>query len=194
VSETTPAGGAERDGSIVVVNAESGKRMRSALFRDLILVAGAAALAALGVAATSCGMPALSWPAIAMTDLYLLSVLLVAAILSDVKERKTTPWKFLERILPTKTAGLFVAALLLAALVSGFAGLYLDLSSDQLSKPLDGPIDALYFSFVTITTVGFGDYAPVSAFAKVLVMGQLTSGTLLLFGGFSLLIASLSPD
>ena len=168
--------------------------MRSALKRDLVLVAGAATLAALGLTATICRIPALAWPALATTDLYLLCVLLVATIRSDAKQRGGTPWKHLACIVPTKTAGVFMAGFLLVALVAAFAGLYLDLSSDQLSRPLDGPIDALYFSFVTMTTVGFGDYTPVSADAKLLVMGQLTSGTLLLFGVFSLLIASLSPD
>ena len=168
--------------------------MRSTLKRDLVLVAGAATLAVLGMTATICRIPALAWPALATTDLYLLCVLLVATIRSDAKQRGGTPWKHLACIVPTKTAGVFMAGFLLVALVSAFAGLYLDLSSDQLSRPLDGPIDALYFSFVTMTTVGFGDYTPVSADAKLLVMGQLTSGTLLLFGVFSLLIASLSPD
>ncbi len=46
------------------------------------------------------------------------------------------------------------------------------------------PSDFIYFSFVTLTTVGYGDIAPVHPFARSLcnveaVIGQLYPATLL---------------
>ncbi len=48
---------------------------------------------------------------------------------------------------------------------------------------LDTPLDALYFSLVTMATVGFGDYVPnADPFVRGLVMAQIaTSLVLLLF-------------
>lgn len=45
--------------------------------------------------------------------------------------------------------------------------------------------EALYFSLVTLATVGFGDIVPVSAAARVLVAGQIVVGVLLLLFGFA---------
>lgn len=42
---------------------------------------------------------------------------------------------------------------------------------DAFSQPM-GILNSLYFSVVTFVTVGFGDIAPVSPIAKILVMGQ----------------------
>jgi Ion channel len=41
-------------------------------------------------------------------------------------------------------------------------------------------------------TVGYGDYVPLGKGAKLLIMGELVSGMLLLFGVFPLLISRLS--
>jgi hypothetical protein len=40
--------------------------------------------------------------------------------------------------------------------------------------------DALYFSFVTLTTIGYGDIAPVAPFARMLAIAEATVGTLYL--------------
>lgn len=45
--------------------------------------------------------------------------------------------------------------------------------------------EALYFSLVTLATVGFGDIVPLSAAARVLVAGQIVTGVLLLLFGFA---------
>jgi len=36
----------------------------------------------------------------------------------------------------------------------------------------DGVIDPFYFSFTTMSSVGYGDYSPKTRFAKALVMSQ----------------------
>lgn len=39
-----------------------------------------------------------------------------------------------------------------------------------------GPIDALYFSVVTLATVGFGDLAPTTDAAKLFTVGYILAG------------------
>jgi len=43
---------------------------------------------------------------------------------------------------------------------------------DSFSHTLTSLTDAIYFSFVTATTIGFGDFYPISAFNKWLVISQ----------------------
>jgi voltage-gated potassium channel len=37
----------------------------------------------------------------------------------------------------------------------------------------DNLVDPFYFSFTTMSSVGYGDYSPLTRLAKVLVMSQL---------------------
>ena len=56
-----------------------------------------------------------------------------------------------------------------------FASMYLGSSQthiDSFSKSLGSTTDAIYFSFVTATTTGFGDFYPVSNLNKWLVISQ----------------------
>jgi voltage-gated potassium channel len=48
--------------------------------------------------------------------------------------------------------------------------------------------ESLYFSIATISTVGYGDIAPASAVARVIVSGEIVLGVLLLLFGFSEII------
>lgn len=48
-----------------------------------------------------------------------------------------------------------------------------------------GFVDALYYSVATITTLGFGDIAPVSFLARALTGMEVVSGILMLLFGFS---------
>lgn len=99
--------------------------------------------------------------------------------------------------LPARTTALVTLPVLLGALIAAFGGLYLStrggvVDAQSPPEPLVGRLDALYFSCVTITTLGYGDFHPVSAAAKWMVMGELGSGILMLVGAVPLLIARLS--
>lgn len=69
------------------------------------------------------------------------------------------------------------AIVLYVGLLFVFAKVYLN----NIDKGIDDFFDALYFSFVTMTTVGYGEITPTSDFSKGAVLVQVTSG-LLLFG------------
>ena len=51
---------------------------------------------------------------------------------------------------------------------------------DQLTQQSPDQANLLYFSFVTLTTLGYGDLVPVTAFAKMLVLLTTLSGVLYL--------------
>ncbi len=126
--------------------------------------------------------------AIFLSDVYAFAVIFIAAKRSDGK------WPCTENILPTRTGGVFVAFSLLLAIIFGFGGMYLNTCSigAEIGCCLTKPLDALYFSSVTITTLGYGDYSPIHSTGKWLVIAELGSGLLLLFCIFPLLISRLS--
>ncbi|MDR3538160.1 MAG: potassium channel family protein [Acetobacteraceae bacterium] len=54
--------------------------------------------------------------------------------------------------------------------------------------------DALYYSVATITTLGFGDIAPLSMLVRALTGIEVVSGVLMLLFGFSEIMRSAGPD
>ncbi|GJN13074.1 hypothetical protein PR202_ga31408 [Eleusine coracana subsp. coracana] len=72
-----------------------------------------------------------------------------------------------------------VGVLLLAYLVAGTTAFYL--SMDHMSGDRTGSsvLDALYFSVVTMTTVGYGDIVPASDGAKLLACAFAFAGVAL---------------
>jgi hypothetical protein len=141
----------------------------------------------------------LSWyysgASIICIDIYLLAVLFSAAAKSDNKlEKESTREKFTSALIPEKRLGLFIFSKLLATLIFGFANLYLGLQNGVKTGTsyLTSFYDSVYFSMVTISTAGFGDFVPVTDTAKGFVMWEIASGVLLVAGGFGLLISRLS--
>lgn len=55
-------------------------------------------------------------------------------------------------------------------IVLSFAVLYS--SGDNMNKPFTNWFDPIYFSMVTSSSIGFGDYVPITTYAKVLVSIQ----------------------
>ena len=83
--------------------------------------------------------------------------------------------------------------LLLFAEIIAFADIYIwsgGVVSDAVK--LGNAVDAVYFSVVTITTLGYGDFHPINLPAKVAVMGELLCGIIMLVGAFPLLVGRLN--
>jgi hypothetical protein len=77
-----------------------------------------------------------------------------------------------------------IEALVISVVVAlvTFASLYLAMSGRDAAafdEPLDH-IGALYFTLTTLTTIGFGDIAPVSDSARVVVMVQMVVNVIVL--------------
>jgi hypothetical protein len=65
-----------------------------------------------------------------------------------------------------------------------FAVIYI--AGNYLNVPLKNAIDAIYFSFITSSTVGYGDFYPINATGKILALTQIFSSIsfLVLFFNF----------
>jgi voltage-gated potassium channel Kch len=123
------------------------------------------------------------------TDTYSALLLIEAALRSD--KDKSHLFK-----LPHRIWSVPVLFLLVCAFVCSFGSMYLASEGVQTSscKPdrLVNPVDAAYFSAVTITTLGYGDFVPVTTRARLLVMAELASGALLLLVAFPVLASRLA--
>jgi voltage-gated potassium channel len=70
---------------------------------------------------------------------------------------------------------IYVAGILIV-LVYGTVGTYLLGRSGNFNVNIDSPIEALYFTIVTISTVGYGDITPVTGLGRVFVIILIISG------------------
>jgi hypothetical protein len=152
---------------------------------DLVILMFSFLASSVGFASVFAGSRVLAWIAIAAADLYLISVLIVAAMLSDQDELpKRHKW---ERLLPhRRVAGLLIMALMMLAIVLGFAGLYVGTNVFPTSKT---SLDAFYISFFIM---GFSEFTPTAGYGQLVVLAQLFSGILLLAGAFPLLLSRIS--
>jgi hypothetical protein len=91
--------------------------------RDIVLIVIFSLVSATGMASVFLGCRFLARIVIVISDLYLFSVLLLAALRSD-DDGFLDKHSWITRFFPRKTTGIFVVALLFLAIVSGFAGLY----------------------------------------------------------------------
>lgn len=70
---------------------------------------------------------------------------------------------------------------LLSMLVIGFAAVYFALNHDHTQLAgLETRVDAVYFTVVTLSTVGFGDMHPTSQAARLVVTLQIVFNLLIL--------------
>lgn len=139
--------------------------------------------------------PIYSGVAVLCVNIYITAILFSAAIKSDIKlvEGSRTE-RFVTAILPKKRLGLVLFAFLLFVLVFGFANLYLGLKDGVKNGNLNlgGFFDSIYFSAVTITTIGDGVLVPASNAAKGIVMWELGSGILFFSCGLGVFLMRLS--
>jgi hypothetical protein len=160
--------------------------MSKEMRRDVRLVFIVFLLSAAGMASVFRGYRLLAWVVVASSDFYLFSVLLLAALLSDDEDfSKRHRWitAFLPR---TRTAGFLVVTLLIVAVISGFAGLYI---GTDVFLSVKTPLDALYISSFTLALT---DYSPKPGYGQLVVLAQLVSSILLVVALFPLLISRIS--
>jgi len=157
--------------------------------------------------------------AVLLCNLYLVSVLVEASLRAQ-QERKflggvpqPKPPRFME--FPAQGWTLLQVQFLMVVAIFGFANMYIksgdiryqgpptiveqadhkadgSSSSSAAPGPLVNRIDALYYSAVTLSTVGYGDFAPASKAARPLVVWQLGTAMLMLLGVFPLIVGRIS--
>jgi hypothetical protein len=153
--------------------------------RDIVLIVIFSSVSAIGMTSVFLGYRFLAWIAIVISDVYLFSVLLLAALRSE-DDGFLHRHSWITRFFPRKTTGIVVVTLLFLAIVSGFAGLYVGAEVFPSGKT---PLDALYISFFIM---GFTDYSPAPGYGQLVVIAQLVSGVLLLAALFPIHISRIS--
>lgn len=113
----------------------------------------------------------------------------------------SAPWVIVRRLIThtTITIHTVVGAMCLYLLI-GLAVTYLLLVGDRfIDEPLlqgnvGDPLelaDGIYFSFITLTTIGYGDIAPANGFARAVAIGGGLVGQLYLVSAIALLVGRL---
>ncbi len=153
--------------------------------RDVVLILIMSVVSAAGMISVFAGSRLLAWIVIGISDLYLLIVLLLAALRSD-DDAFLDRHSWITGFFPRTPAGILVVALVFLAIVSGFGGLYVGIDVFPVGKT---PLDALYISFFIM---GFTDYSPAPGYGQLVVMAHLVSGVLLLAALFPIHISRIS--
>lgn len=71
---------------------------------------------------------------------------------------------------------------------------YISILTNHFSKTGLEFVDYLYFSLITISTVGYGDITPITTLSKVLVMSEIIIGLVITIIGLSLVLATKNND
>lgn len=142
--------------------------------RNQLQLVGALLLAAWGVLALAFGWHRIGFVVAVGTNVFVGVLLLEMSLRKGLNEPR-----FFE--LAHRAYYVLIVLFLAVALVTGFAMLYLE-SGDVYrgNDKLATVSDAVYFSTVTIMTLGYGDFVPTSQSGRRLVVWQLASGASLL--------------
>lgn len=122
---------------------------------------------------------------VATIDFYLIFLLVCTAVASsqqDANKRKTAV-----AYLPTRPGALLFLFMYLVATINAFAAMYL--ATGEIG---DDRVAALYFSAVTMTTLGYGEIHPAKTLGQVTVIAQLFNTFVLLIAAIPLLVGRLT--
>jgi voltage-gated potassium channel len=122
------------------------------------------------------------WDTHAVVILVLLLAIFGLAVTSQVRSIMTSPTPVLRAV---EALGFSIPLLLLSFSMTYF--LMARIGTDQFTQPLTRT-DALYFSTTVFATVGFGDIAPVTASARLVVTGQMLIDLVVLGLGLRVII------
>jgi hypothetical protein len=79
--------------------------------------------------------------------------------------------------------GLFYSSVY--GIVQGLAGAFF------VQTEATTPVDFVYFSYITMLTVGYGDFTPAAPFGRMLAVSQAIIGQIFLVGGVAILVSNL---
>ncbi|WP_444946434.1 ion channel [Microbulbifer sp. VTAC004] len=90
----------------------------------------------------------------------------------------------------------FLSAMInIIEIIIAFAIIYLVtgsiVSNDCYDKVVSSPVNAAYFSFVTFTTLGYGDFIPKNEHARLIVITQITCQVLFLLAVVPALVSNI---
>ena len=121
-----------------------------------------------------------------LVDLYILVALVEMSLRSKKDE-----WRVFE--LPHRLWSIPLLFCLLIAVVCSFANLYIQSRAVKNNGAvMSDRGDAVYFSVVTITTLGYGDFVPTDAKSRRLSVYELGTGFLLLLFMFPVLASRIA--
>ena len=109
----------------------------------------------------------------------------VAAVFRALRSRG--PGSILEELYVARAAATFYLTIFLVIVVLEMSGaLVLTAEADAAGANITTPGDALWWGYVTITTVGYGDQFPVTAWGRIIGVFLLTAGVAIfsVFTGF----------
>jgi hypothetical protein len=66
-----------------------------------------------------------------------------------------------------------MAAINVLQVIICFGIIILYVGAQNFNEPINEPLNAFYFSLVTFTTVGYGDFCPVTDLGKIILSGEL---------------------
>jgi hypothetical protein len=96
-----------------------------------------------------------------------------------------------------QTVGASLCIYLLAGVFFAYVYQLMDLIGDGpffAQKAAASSVDFVYFSFVTLTTLGYGDLTPAQSMGKMLAISEALLGQLYLVSVVALLVANLGRD
>lgn len=92
-----------------------------------------------------------------------------------------------------RAKGAFFSVAMISFILVVFGSIAMLQAEDLTGSNIETPEDALWWAFVTITTVGYGDFYPVSTMGRIVAAVLMTAGVGL-FGTFTGYVASLFAE